>query len=97
MFDVVNGWIGMLLWKFKDKLVKNSIMNLYIVYIIDDLDKDGIFDVLVIYGGDLLSELGLLVFRLISMCDIYMDIFYLDYICDLIIGIIYMIYVCIVL
>lgn len=82
MFDAVNGRTGTLLWKFKDKLVKNSIMNLYTAHIIDDLDKDGILDVLAIHGGDPLSEPGLLVFRLISMCDTYMDTFYPLYSCD---------------
>uniref|UniRef100_A0A8W8L8K2 FAM234A/B beta-propeller domain-containing protein n=1 Tax=Magallana gigas TaxID=29159 RepID=A0A8W8L8K2_MAGGI len=82
VFDAVNGRTGTLLWKFKDKLVKNSIMNLYTAHIIDDLDKDGILDVLAIHGGDPLSEPGLLVFRLISMCDTYMDTFYPFYSCD---------------
>ena len=54
----MNGRTGTLLWKFKDKIVKNNIMNLYTAHIVDDLDEDGVLDILAIHGGDPLSEPG---------------------------------------
>lgn len=56
----MNGRTGELLWKFEDTKAKNRLMNLYTAHIIDDLDGDTVVDILVIHGGDPLSEPGIL-------------------------------------
>lgn len=56
-FMAVSSVRGALLWTFNDTSL-NDIMNLYTGQFVDDLDLDGVRDILNIHGGDPLGEPG---------------------------------------
>ncbi len=57
-FAAVSGVDGKLLWNFNSS-EQNVIMNLYTGQFIEDMDGDGIQDILNIHGGDPLGEPGM--------------------------------------
>ena len=49
---LLSGATGELIWKFDDNKVLQSVSNLYTAQFIQDVDNDGIQDVLNVHGGD---------------------------------------------
>ena len=60
-FEAVNGKTGELLWRYKDDAGANDevdVMNLYTGQFIDDLNGDGVADIVNIHGGDPFAQPG---------------------------------------
>ncbi len=53
----MSGRSGKFLWSFNDSSL-NEVMNLYTGQFVQDLDGDGVYDILNIHGGDPLGEPG---------------------------------------
>ena len=62
----VSGGTGKQLWRFNDTAM-NEIMNTYTPQYVDDLNDDGVPDILNIHGGDPLGEPG----RLLDYSEIF--------------------------
>jgi hypothetical protein len=58
VFVAVSGRDGSLLWTFDAQKVKNGVMNVYTPHYIQDMDRDGTVDILVIHGGDPVRDPG---------------------------------------
>ena len=54
----MSGRTGKLLWDFQDSESRNKDMNLYTAQFIEDVNDDGVPDVLQVHGGDPLGEPG---------------------------------------
>ena len=58
-FEAVNGKTGELLWSYKDEEAGDvDVMNLYTGQFVDDVDGDGVPDVVNIHGGDPFAQPG---------------------------------------
>lgn len=58
MFVALNGRNGSVLWSFDTHLVKSDLMSVYDAQTLQDLDGDGVPEVLAVHGGDELSDPG---------------------------------------
>lgn len=56
VFFALSGATGKLLWQFENDLVKSDLMSVYVAQFIDDLNKDGVPEILAVHGGDELSD-----------------------------------------
>lgn len=56
VFEAVSGKEGKMLWVFLDSHFRDEMMNLYTPQFINDVDHDGVMDVLQIHGGDPQAE-----------------------------------------
>lgn len=57
--EAINSINGRMLWNFTHSTERVDIMNLYTAQFIQDLDGDGVVDLLNIHGGDPFGEPGL--------------------------------------
>ena len=59
LFMLLSGATGEAIWLFDDKEVLESISNLYTAQFIQDMDGDGVQDILNIHGGDPFRKKGI--------------------------------------
>ena len=45
-----------MLWEFSNHVIKSDLMSVYVAQFIDDLNKDGVQEILAVHGGDELSD-----------------------------------------
>ena len=50
---------GEILWGFENHIIKSDLMSVFVAQFIDDLDGDGVQEVLAVHGGDELSDPGM--------------------------------------
>lgn len=55
VFEAVSGKTGEQLWRFGPQPARSTLMNLYTAQFVQDLDGDGVFDIVVAHGGDPLA------------------------------------------
>ena len=64
-FEAVSGKTGELLWTYKDQDADAvDVMNLYTGQFVDDVDGDGVPDIVNIHGGDPFAQPGQFSFSL---------------------------------
>ena len=56
VFFALSGATGELLWEFSNDLVQSDLMSVYVAQFIDDLNQDGVPEILAVHGGDPLSD-----------------------------------------
>ena len=56
LFLAISVRTGEKIWDFGDHAVKNDLMSVYVAQFVQDLDSDGVQDVLAVHGGDPLSD-----------------------------------------
>ena len=56
VFMAINIKDGTELWSFGDTTIQSDLLSMYSAQIVEDLDSDGIQDVLAVHGGDDLSD-----------------------------------------
>ena len=56
VFLAISVRTGDKIWDFGDHAVKNDLMSVYAAQFVQDLDSDGVQDVLAVHGGDPLSD-----------------------------------------
>ena len=52
----MSGATGELLWQFSNDLVQSDLMSVYVAQFLDDLNQDGVPEILAVHGGDPLSD-----------------------------------------
>ena len=56
LFLAISVKTGEKIWDFADHAVKSDLMSVYAAQFVQDLDSDGVQDVLAVHGGDPLSD-----------------------------------------
>ena len=56
MFFALSGKTGQILWEFSNHVIQSDLMSVYVAQFIDDLNSDGVPEVLAVHGGDELSD-----------------------------------------
>jgi len=56
VFFALSGKTGEILWGFENHIIKSDLMSVFVAQFIDDLDGDGVQEVLAVHGGDELSD-----------------------------------------
>ena len=59
VFFALSGKTGEILWGFENHIIKSDLMSVFVAQFIDDLDGDGVQEVLAVHGGDELSDPGM--------------------------------------
>ena len=50
VFFALSGSTGKLLWEFSNPMIKSDLMSVYVAQFIDDLNQDGIPEILAVHG-----------------------------------------------
>ena len=58
VFLAVSSKTGKKIWDFGDHAIRSDLMSVYAAQFVEDLDRDGVQDVLAVHGGDGLSDPG---------------------------------------